>query len=175
MLSCFYSCISLDVRFFDSVLQYACLYLYLLISSYVCGCAFVHICLHLCVCWCAHSYVRAYWCVPTEQRLCVCILYVCMCMSARAVEVCVTLCACGGASVNGIVSKWQRGSRENDSYVCGLITINSPFDCNWCLNLHSPPPLGRPLVPHVNSVLLIRALFQGISCILINQIRRPVT
>lgn len=67
---------------------------------------------------------------------------VCLCM-------CVWPCACMyvGASVTGIVSKRHRGSRENVSHVCGLITINSPFDCNWCLNLRSPPPLGRPLVP----------------------------
>lgn len=43
--------------------------------------------------------------------------------------------------------EWQRGSRKNDGYVCGLITINSPFDCNWCLNLRLPPPHRRPLVP----------------------------
>lgn len=28
------------------------------------------------------------------------------------------------------ISKWRRGSRGSDSRVCGLITINSPFDCN---------------------------------------------
>lgn len=56
-------------------------------------------------------------------------------------------CAWGGSSAKGIVCKWQRVSNEDDSYVCGLITINSPFDCNWCLNLLAPPPLSRPLVP----------------------------
>lgn len=69
-------------------------------------------------------------------------VYVCACHRSACDHVCVA-----GASVKRIVSKWQRGSRENDGYVCGLITINSPFDCNWCLNLRSPPPLGRPLVP----------------------------
>lgn len=58
--------------------------------------------------------------------LCVYILYAGMCM-----HVCGHAHAdLGGASVKGIVSKWQRGTRENDSYVCGLITINSPFDYN---------------------------------------------
>lgn len=64
--------------------------------------------------------------MPARNILvCVCTFFV-LCKSVHA-------CDCGVCvlgSVKGIVSKWQSGSRETDSYVCGLITINSPFDCN---------------------------------------------
>lgn len=79
----------------------------------MCVCACLHLC--ACACLCAH------WCVPTEKKnACVYVFFIQH----------VYVRACGGASVKGIVSWWQRGSRKNDSYVCGLITINSPFDCN---------------------------------------------
>lgn len=52
----------------------------------------------------------------------------CVC-NAKSVRACDRgMCVLG--SVKGTVSKWQSGSGETDSYVCGLITINSPFDCN---------------------------------------------
>lgn len=107
-------------------------------------------------------FTRFYFCiccvcvfVGVHVRVCVCqyiyilyiqyILYAGVCIPVYVCDQCAGVF--GGASVKGIVSKWQRGRGENDSYVCGLITINSPFDCNWCLNLCSPPPLARPLVP----------------------------
>lgn len=104
-----------------------------------------------------HTYIHAYTDTYLQTNcMCACVC-VCLCAFLRICVIflvftcCTSVChhvhVCGRASVKEIVSKWQRGSRKNDSYVCGLITINSPFDCNWCLNLRSPPPLGRPLVP----------------------------
>lgn len=81
---------------------------------------FVHVSLYLCVC------MRACACLHACFYLFFMLVCVCLCMRGSVND-----CVCGRASVKRIVSKWQRGSRrENDGYVCGLITINSPFDCN---------------------------------------------
>lgn len=81
---------------------------------------------------CVFVFVGVHGRVYVKTPVSVCTLYAGnVYVRACSGSVCVThVRVCGGASVNGIVSKWQRGSRENDSHVCGLITINSPFDCN---------------------------------------------
>lgn len=128
---CLYTWISFSFLFFKTCSTVLC-------STGFCISCFFYawICLNLFI-WCACKCLYACWCVSTEKKNPVCAVGVQYAWP----------CAWGGSSAKGIVCKWQRVSNEDDSYVCGLITINSPFDCNWCLNLLAPPPLSRPLVP----------------------------